>query len=151
MLHGDLDKPVSLEQSELLKQLLDKYGVENQLFVEQGVGHSAPVFDTEKYVSEVFYFVRAHCPPQTFEKLSMCAIHYFSHINQFHLWQSYQNFAFSVTFPKLSIYHPPRYKSEVINTTDFYFFFDIELVHQKYKPKCAYELFWERLQAVQNN
>ncbi len=35
MLHGDLDKPVPLEQSELLKQLLDKYGVENQLFVEK--------------------------------------------------------------------------------------------------------------------
>lgn len=57
MLHGDLDKPVSLEQSELLKQLLDKYGVENQLFVEQGVSHRAPVFETEKYESEVFYFV----------------------------------------------------------------------------------------------
>ncbi|GEM78895.1 alpha/beta hydrolase [Vibrio superstes] len=64
MLHGDLDKPVPLEQSELLKQVLDKYGVENQLFVEQGVGHSAPVFDTGKYVSEVVYYVKAYLPPQ---------------------------------------------------------------------------------------
>ena len=93
MLHGDLDKPVPLEQSELRKQLLDKYGVENQLFVEQGVGHSTLVFDTEKYVSEVVYFVRAHLPPQTFEKPSMCTMYYFSPINQFHLWQSYQNYA----------------------------------------------------------
>ncbi|ANO34635.1 hypothetical protein A6E01_15680 [Vibrio breoganii] len=84
MLHGDLDKPVPLDQSELLKQLLDKYGVENQLFVEQGVGHSAPVFDTEKCVSEVVYFVRAHLLPQTFEKPSMCTIYYFSPINHFH-------------------------------------------------------------------
>ncbi|MFV8422822.1 MULTISPECIES: hypothetical protein [Vibrio] len=32
MFHGDLDKPEPLEQSELLKQLLDKYGVKNLLF-----------------------------------------------------------------------------------------------------------------------
>lgn len=68
MLHGDLDKPVSLEQSELLKQLLDKYGVENQLFVEQGVSHSAPVFETEKYESEVFYFVRSPPPSSNLRK-----------------------------------------------------------------------------------
>jgi hypothetical protein len=63
MLHGDLDKPVPLEQSELLKQLLDKYGVENQLFVEQGVGHSAPVFDTEKCVRSCLFCLSA--PPSS--------------------------------------------------------------------------------------
>ncbi|MGR5251268.1 alpha/beta hydrolase fold domain-containing protein [Vibrio astriarenae] len=65
LLHGDEDKQVPLAQSELLKQRLDKYGVENQLFIEQGVGHSAPIFDTEKYVPQVVTFVMSHLPLPT--------------------------------------------------------------------------------------
>ncbi|USD67087.1 alpha/beta hydrolase [Vibrio sp. SCSIO 43136] len=62
MLHGDLDKPVPLSQSKLLKKLLDSAEVENQLFIEQGVGHSAPIFDTDKYVPEVVKFVQKQLP-----------------------------------------------------------------------------------------
>ncbi|MCW0469816.1 hypothetical protein OH492_14825 [Vibrio chagasii] len=39
-----------LAQSQILKDVLDKYGIENKLFIEEGVGHSAPIFDTDKYV-----------------------------------------------------------------------------------------------------
>ncbi|CAH0529878.1 alpha/beta hydrolase [Vibrio hippocampi] len=63
-LHGTLDKRVPLSQSEVLKQKLDKFGVENQLFIEEGVGHSAPIFDTEKYVPHVLTFLQKHFPSQ---------------------------------------------------------------------------------------
>ncbi|EOX4788787.1 alpha/beta hydrolase fold domain-containing protein [Vibrio alginolyticus] len=61
-LHGTLDKRVPLSQSEILKAKLDEYGVTNQLFIEEGVGHSAPVFDTEKYVNHVLDFLNKHFP-----------------------------------------------------------------------------------------
>lgn len=61
-LHGTLDKRVPLSQSEILKAKLDEYGVTNQLFIEEGVGHSAPVFDTEKYVTHVLDFLNKHFP-----------------------------------------------------------------------------------------
>nr|WP_087024266.1 alpha/beta hydrolase [Thaumasiovibrio subtropicus] len=60
--HGTLDKRVPLSQSEALKQQLDQYQVENLLFIEEGVGHSAPVFDTNKYVSHVIQFLSTHYP-----------------------------------------------------------------------------------------
>ena len=62
LLHGDIDKQVPLSQSTLLKELLDKNGIENKLFIEKGVGHSDKVFDTEKYVPEVVSFVKKHLP-----------------------------------------------------------------------------------------
>lgn len=58
--HGTLDKRVPLSQSESLKQKLDQFGVANQLFIESGVGHSAPIFDSEKYVPNVIRFLRQH-------------------------------------------------------------------------------------------
>lgn len=61
-LHGTLDKRVPLAQSEQLKAKLDAFGVENQLWIEEGVGHSAPVFDTEKYVPHVVTFVQRYLP-----------------------------------------------------------------------------------------
>lgn len=61
-LHGTLDKRVPLAQSEQLKAKLDTFGVENQLWIEEGVGHSAPVFDTEKYVPHVVTFVQRYLP-----------------------------------------------------------------------------------------
>ncbi|MCS0125319.1 alpha/beta hydrolase [Vibrio alginolyticus] len=61
-LHGTLDKRVPLSQSEILKAKLDEHGVTNQLFIEEGVGHSAPVFDTEKYVTHVLDFINKHFP-----------------------------------------------------------------------------------------
>lgn len=61
-LHGTLDKRVPLSQSEILKAKLDEHGVTNQLFIEEGVGHSAPVFDTEKYVTHVLDFLNKHFP-----------------------------------------------------------------------------------------
>ncbi|MDK9735101.1 alpha/beta hydrolase [Vibrio sp. B511a] len=61
-LHGTLDKRVPLSQSEILKAKLDEHGVTNQLFIEEGVGHSAPVFDTEKYVTHVLNFLNKHFP-----------------------------------------------------------------------------------------
>ncbi|WP_153916503.1 alpha/beta hydrolase [Shewanella sp. TC10] len=62
MLHGTLDKQVPLSQSEMLKTLLDEQGVLNQLYIEEGVGHSAPVFDTDKYVPHVMDFLQQHFP-----------------------------------------------------------------------------------------
>ncbi|BFM48394.1 alpha/beta hydrolase [Marinomonas sp. THO17] len=61
-LHGDEDKRVPLSQSEHLKALLDQYGVDNELYVEQGVGHSARIFDSEKYVPTVMAFLKKHFP-----------------------------------------------------------------------------------------
>ncbi|MEZ9059901.1 alpha/beta hydrolase fold domain-containing protein [Vibrio pelagius] len=61
-LHGTLDKRVPLSQSEILKAKLDEHGVINQLYIEEGVGHSAPVFDTEKYVPHVLDFLNTHFP-----------------------------------------------------------------------------------------
>ena len=61
-LHGDQDKRVPLSQSESLKALLDEYGVDNELYVEQGVGHSARIFDSEKYVPTVMAFLKKHFP-----------------------------------------------------------------------------------------
>lgn len=61
-LHGTLDKRVPLSQSELLKEKLNEYGVSNQLLIEEGVGHSAPVFDTDKYVPRVLDFLNKHFP-----------------------------------------------------------------------------------------
>lgn len=61
-LHGTLDKRVPLSQSEILKAKLDEYRVPNQLFIEEGVGHSAPVFDTDKYVPHVISFLSEHFP-----------------------------------------------------------------------------------------
>lgn len=61
-LHGTLDKRVPLSQSQLLKAKLDEAGVENQLFIESGVGHSAPIFDTEKYIPHVIRFLQKHHP-----------------------------------------------------------------------------------------
>ncbi|KII76123.1 alpha/beta hydrolase [Vibrio renipiscarius] len=60
--HGTVDKRVPLAQSQILKQTLDKYGIENQLFIEEGVGHSAPIFDTDKYVPYVIAFLKRHYP-----------------------------------------------------------------------------------------
>ncbi|MDD1828505.1 alpha/beta hydrolase [Photobacterium sp. ZSDE20] len=60
--HGTLDKRVPLEQSQILKDVLDKYGIENKLFIEEGVGHSAPIFDTDKYVPHVIAFLERHYP-----------------------------------------------------------------------------------------
>ncbi|MGO2496402.1 MAG: alpha/beta hydrolase fold domain-containing protein [Vibrio litoralis] len=57
-LHGTEDKRVPLSQSELLKAKLDQFDIVNELYVEQGVGHSAPVFDTEKYVPKVMAFLK---------------------------------------------------------------------------------------------
>ncbi|CAK1778133.1 hypothetical protein VCRA2112O187_14070001 [Vibrio crassostreae] len=51
-----------LAQSQILKDVLDKYGIENKLFVEEGVGHSAPIFDTDKYVPHVIAFLERHYP-----------------------------------------------------------------------------------------
>ncbi|MGY5738476.1 alpha/beta hydrolase fold domain-containing protein [Vibrio antiquarius] len=62
LLHGTLDKRVPLSQSEILKAKLDEHRVTNQLFIEEGVGHSAPVFDTEKYVTHVLDFLNKHFP-----------------------------------------------------------------------------------------
>lgn len=62
MLHGDLDKQVPLEQSIMMKTLLDEHGIDNQLYIEEGVGHSAPIFDTQKYVPSVVAFVKKHLP-----------------------------------------------------------------------------------------
>lgn len=62
MLHGTLDKQVPLSQSEMLKTLLDEQGVANKLYIEEGVGHSAPVFDTDKYVPHVVDFLQQHFP-----------------------------------------------------------------------------------------
>ncbi|WP_299728776.1 alpha/beta hydrolase [uncultured Endozoicomonas sp.] len=63
-LHGTVDKRVPLSQSEILKARLDEYGIANQLFIEEGVGHSAPVFDTEKYVPHVMDFLTKYLPVQ---------------------------------------------------------------------------------------
>ncbi|WP_112479420.1 alpha/beta hydrolase [Vibrio variabilis] len=57
LLHGDEDKRVPHSQSELLKAKLDEFGVENALYIEKGVGHSADVFDSPKYVPTVVSFV----------------------------------------------------------------------------------------------
>ncbi|WP_413701518.1 alpha/beta hydrolase fold domain-containing protein [Psychromonas sp. KJ10-10] len=62
MLHGDLDRRVPLDQSVKMKALLDKYGVDNKLLIEKGVGHSAPIFDTNKYVPDVVSFIKAQLP-----------------------------------------------------------------------------------------
>ena len=61
-LHGDEDKRVPLSQSEALKALLDQYDVDNELYVEKGVGHSARIFDSEKYVPTVMAFLKKHFP-----------------------------------------------------------------------------------------
>lgn len=61
-LHGTLDKQVPLSQSESLKAKLDEYNIENQLWIEEGVGHSAPIFDSEKYVPHVMAFLSKHFP-----------------------------------------------------------------------------------------
>ncbi|CAH1536739.1 Lipase [Vibrio owensii] len=61
-LHGTVDKRVPLSQSALLKAKLDEYGIENQLWIEEGVGHSAPVFDSKKYVPHVMAFLDKHFP-----------------------------------------------------------------------------------------
>lgn len=60
--HGTLDKQVPVGQSVSLKQELDKHGVKNQLFIEEGVGHSAAVFDSDKYVPRVIDFLALHFP-----------------------------------------------------------------------------------------
>lgn len=64
LLHGDQDKRVPHSQSVMLKALLDQHGVDNKLFIEEGVGHSARIFDSEKYVPEVIEFVKKHLPPK---------------------------------------------------------------------------------------
>ncbi|KKA46214.1 alpha/beta hydrolase [Salinivibrio sp. KP-1] len=63
-LHGAEDKRVPVSQSQLLQSKLDDYGIDNQLFIEQGVGHSAAVFDTDKYVPHVMAFLEQHFPAQ---------------------------------------------------------------------------------------
>lgn len=63
-LHGAEDRRVPVSQSQRLKSKLDEYGVDNQLFIEPGVGHSAAVFDTEKYVPRVMDFLEQHFPVQ---------------------------------------------------------------------------------------
>ncbi|EPP4079578.1 alpha/beta hydrolase fold domain-containing protein [Vibrio cholerae] len=63
-LHGTVDKQVPLEQSQLLKAKLDEYGINNQLWIEQNVGHSDPIFDTEKYVPKVITFIKEHLPTE---------------------------------------------------------------------------------------
>ncbi|EGR0791802.1 alpha/beta hydrolase fold domain-containing protein [Vibrio cholerae] len=63
-LHGTVDKQVPLEQSQLLKAKLDEYGINNQLWIEQNVGHSDPIFDTEKYVPKVITFINEHLPTE---------------------------------------------------------------------------------------
>ncbi|EOW9408888.1 alpha/beta hydrolase fold domain-containing protein [Vibrio cholerae] len=62
--HGTVDKQVPLEQSQLLKAKLDEYGINNQLWIEQNVGHSDPIFDTEKYVPKVITFIKEHLPTE---------------------------------------------------------------------------------------
>lgn len=61
-LHCSLDKRVPLTQSKMLKQKLDQHSVINQLFVEDGAGHSDPVFDSKKYVPHVIQFIKQHLP-----------------------------------------------------------------------------------------
>jgi len=61
-LHGTIDKRVPLSQSELLKAKLDGNNIENQLWIEEGVGHSAPIFDSQKYVPHVMAFLNKHFP-----------------------------------------------------------------------------------------
>ncbi|HDZ9241075.1 TPA: alpha/beta hydrolase [Vibrio cholerae] len=63
-LHGTVDKQVPLEQSQLLKAKLDEYGINNQLWIEQNVGHSDPIFDSEKYVPHVITFIKEHFPTE---------------------------------------------------------------------------------------
>ncbi|HGS5020572.1 TPA: alpha/beta hydrolase fold domain-containing protein [Vibrio cholerae] len=63
-LHGTVDKQVPLEQSQLLKAKLDEYRINNQLWIEQNVGHSDPIFDTEKYVPKVITFIKEHLPTE---------------------------------------------------------------------------------------
>ncbi|EGR0549738.1 alpha/beta hydrolase [Vibrio cholerae] len=63
-LHGTVDKQVPLEQSQLLKAKLDEYGINNQLWIEQNVGHSDPIFDTEKHVPKVITFIKEHLPTE---------------------------------------------------------------------------------------
>lgn len=60
LLHGDEDKPVPHSQSELLKEKLDRFGVANELYIEKGVGHSANIFDSPKYVPSVVKFVEKY-------------------------------------------------------------------------------------------
>jgi hypothetical protein len=60
--HGYWIKRVPLAQSQIFKDVLDKYGIENQLFIEEGVGHSDPIFDTDKYVPHVIAFLERHYP-----------------------------------------------------------------------------------------
>lgn len=62
LLHGDRDKQVPIVQSMEFKQELDQHRVENQLLIEPGVGHSAKVFDTEKYVPTVIRFIQRYLP-----------------------------------------------------------------------------------------
>lgn len=62
LLHGDKDTKVPVSQSILLKKILDENGVENRLFIEKGVGHSAKIFDSEKYVLEVIEFIKKYYP-----------------------------------------------------------------------------------------
>lgn len=60
--HIAWNKRVPLTQSKMLKQKLDQHGVINQLFVEDGAGHSDPVFDSKKYVPHVIQFIKQHLP-----------------------------------------------------------------------------------------
>ena len=62
LFHGTLDKPVPISQSTMLKALLDKHHISNQLYIEEGVGHSAPIFDSDKYVPHVLSFLQQHYP-----------------------------------------------------------------------------------------
>ncbi|MGB2079157.1 MAG: alpha/beta hydrolase fold domain-containing protein [Vibrio sp.] len=61
-MHGDIDKRVPVTQSTALKELLDANGVENELYIEKGVGHSDRIFDSEKYVPGVIAFLNQHFP-----------------------------------------------------------------------------------------
>lgn len=62
MFHGTLDRQVPLSQSTMLQKLLDQHNVDNQLYIEEGVGHSAPVFDTDKYVPYIINFLELQYP-----------------------------------------------------------------------------------------
>ncbi|MGL5109416.1 MAG: prolyl oligopeptidase family serine peptidase, partial [Vibrio ordalii] len=62
LLHGNKDKQVPIVQSIEFQKQLDQHGIENQLLIEPDVGHSAKVFDTEKYVPAVITFIQHYLP-----------------------------------------------------------------------------------------
>lgn len=60
LFHGDNDQIVPASQSELLKAELDRHGVTNELFIQEGATHGDPIFDTDQYVDEVVAFIKQY-------------------------------------------------------------------------------------------